>query len=626
MARIKGNEPISRETKPENNASSQIFSNNIDCATAGDGFCDTLADPNGLEFELELKNTEGQTEKLNLNWGCTWAFCDVGSPGLGGYTGFSKITKDELNKKGLEKALYDAKSKKQQALITENSGSFNENSPIFIKNHVFGPEGDLYVNLCGAPLFCLMTPPKSCAEYDEGTVTIKGKEYKKCKKWAADVCSSVHDPNIAVAYDKNDNECRAKVNKNNAYNCNYSKGGKNGFQFSWPTTPPPNAMLDILLKKDEFKSFRENLPKNVSQKLKELANEPLKSSSMYFAPTGMGYENIMSYHEPMKSLGSLAGRPYRSFTQSQKQFISFNAGYGARNLLASIGDSGLCKIPIKKYQLSEIYQSDSQNNFATIEGPSSKLAIHQISDDFGNTMEFEALENNQYSLSLTNSYDENSILTAFHLSGCNGVVSQDLESENQLNNDLIAKKEKQNLKKKKKKKECLKVLEKGVCKSANTEICSKNNYKASLKNINNFEGKEVSCDGLDNDCDGEVDNNLSPPQAKLNKGVCQGQTKVCKGKNAWQEPDYTQINGFEKAEKSCDGKDNDCDGQRDEGLLKTYYEDRDQDGYGTSKTKRLCKAEASFTAYKAGDCNEKVSSTIPGAKELCDNLDNKFNV
>ena len=75
------------------------------------------------------------------------------------------------------------------------------------------------------------------------------------------------------------------------------------------------------------------------------------------------------------------------------------------------------------------------------------------------------------------------------------------------------------------------------------------------------------CDGLDNDCDGTPDDNLTAPDADLTAGVCAGQTKVCDGENGFIEPDYALIDTFETdAELTCDGLDNDCDGQIDDNL------------------------------------------------------------
>ena len=68
-----------------------------------------------------------------------------------------------------------------------------------------------------------------------------------------------------------------------------------------------------------------------------------------------------------------------------------------------------------------------------------------------------------------------------------------------------------------------------------------------------------TCDGLDNDCDGKVDEEL--PQLACGKGQCFHTISSCVG-GAEQE-----CNPFEGAKpETCDGQDNDCNGEVDEGL------------------------------------------------------------
>ncbi len=75
------------------------------------------------------------------------------------------------------------------------------------------------------------------------------------------------------------------------------------------------------------------------------------------------------------------------------------------------------------------------------------------------------------------------------------------------------------------------------------------------------------CDDLDNDCDGKIDEDLTPPLAARQLGVCAGQGKVCRGADGWGEPSYEAIPGYEATETSVDGKDNDCDGAVDEAAM-----------------------------------------------------------
>lgn len=72
----------------------------------------------------------------------------------------------------------------------------------------------------------------------------------------------------------------------------------------------------------------------------------------------------------------------------------------------------------------------------------------------------------------------------------------------------------------------------------------------------------------------------------------------------------------------CNGRDDDCDGQTDEGLSdETLYPDEDHDGYGRPGTSvKGCPGPG----YGIGtsDCDDDDSSTYPGASEICDNADN----
>jgi hypothetical protein len=98
------------------------------------------------------------------------------------------------------------------------------------------------------------------------------------------------------------------------------------------------------------------------------------------------------------------------------------------------------------------------------------------------------------------------------------------------------------------------------------------------------------CDGLDNDCNGQVDDNLLLPQSICRAlGPCQGAQAVCKGAQGWQceygpevelhpcakDQDCGAGNICDTAkgvcpgvvileERKCDGKDGDCDGVADD--------------------------------------------------------------
>ena len=82
------------------------------------------------------------------------------------------------------------------------------------------------------------------------------------------------------------------------------------------------------------------------------------------------------------------------------------------------------------------------------------------------------------------------------------------------------------------------------------------------------------------------------------------------------------------AEVCGDGLDNDCNGVVDEenaGGCVVYYRDVDQDAFSNAAdSKCLCAANpaARYTALGAGDCNDNNAAIKPGATEVCDGADN----
>ncbi len=76
------------------------------------------------------------------------------------------------------------------------------------------------------------------------------------------------------------------------------------------------------------------------------------------------------------------------------------------------------------------------------------------------------------------------------------------------------------------------------------------------------------CDGVDNDCDGQVDEGLVPPPVGTGLGVCADLTPTCEGEDGWVEPDdWGSRVDWEPVETTCDGLDNDCDGRVDADLV-----------------------------------------------------------
>ena len=67
----------------------------------------------------------------------------------------------------------------------------------------------------------------------------------------------------------------------------------------------------------------------------------------------------------------------------------------------------------------------------------------------------------------------------------------------------------------------------------------------------------------------------------------------------------------------CDGKDNDCDGQVDEDVAIVAYWDRDRDGFGDpSFVRRVCELPPDG-ALVGDDCDDEDSLSNPDAVEVC---------
>jgi len=75
------------------------------------------------------------------------------------------------------------------------------------------------------------------------------------------------------------------------------------------------------------------------------------------------------------------------------------------------------------------------------------------------------------------------------------------------------------------------------------------------------------------------------------------------------------------ADELCDGVDNDCDGEVDEGVLDTFFLDEDEDGFGGAAAVEACTAPAGSTPT-ATDCDDADATAYPGATEVCDGVDN----
>ena len=155
-----------------------------------------------------------------------------------------------------------------------------------------------------------------------------------------------------------------------------------------------------------------------------------------------------------------------------------------------------------------------------------------------------------------------------------------------------------------------------------------------------------SCNGLDDDCNGSVDEESDGGECLLlnEYGACVG---------AYQcEDGALKCVGTEAVPEQCDGLDNDCDGQVDEGYEDTNSDgiadcmvnDKDGDGiadgldncpttfnptqadHDLDNFGDVCDADDDNDQSADGDdCAPKDASVYPGAEEVCDAADNNCN-
>jgi len=141
------------------------------------------------------------------------------------------------------------------------------------------------------------------------------------------------------------------------------------------------------------------------------------------------------------------------------------------------------------------------------------------------------------------------------------------------------------------------------------------------------DGVDQDCDGTidndpidgttyyaDDDGDGYGDASRGTAACDLPTGMT-GDDQDCDDTDASIHPGATEI---------CDGLDQDCDGSIDEDATggATWYADWDGDGYGdVTSTTEACSAPSGYVGDDR-DCDDLNAAVNPGAAEICDGLDN----
>ncbi len=146
-------------------------------------------------------------------------------------------------------------------------------------------------------------------------------------------------------------------------------------------------------------------------------------------------------------------------------------------------------------------------------------------------------------------------------------------------------------------------------------------------------GATEVCNGVDDNCSGQIDEGVQNTYYRDADSDTYGNASVttqactqpsgyvsnntdCNDGNASIHPGATEV---------CNGVDDNCNDQIDEGVQNTYYRDADNDTYGNaSVTTHTCTLPSGYVS-NSSDCNDSNAAINPGAAEVCNGVDDNCN-
>ncbi|MBM4380139.1 MAG: putative metal-binding motif-containing protein, partial [Deltaproteobacteria bacterium] len=155
-------------------------------------------------------------------------------------------------------------------------------------------------------------------------------------------------------------------------------------------------------------------------------------------------------------------------------------------------------------------------------------------------------------------------------------------------------------------------------------------------NVDVRPGAAEACNGVDDDCNGQVDEGLSfsdyfvdvdgDGRGAAGSAALSSCAPVQGRVTSSDDCDDSRVSVRPGAAEACNGADDDCDGQVDEAVTtSTWYADADGDGHGAPGTGVQACAAPSGRVQSQDDCDDTRASVKPGAPEQCNGLDDDCN-